>query len=95
MKEASTAAAAQARYKREAAEYAVQYVESGMTVGLGTGTTAIYATRCIAERYISGQLRDIVAFATSRAVWHAAVKMGIPMLTEDMPQGIDLTIDDR
>jgi ribose 5-phosphate isomerase A len=93
MKEASTTAAAQARYKRDAAEYAVQFVQPGMTVGLGTGTTAIYATRCIAERYISGKLRDIVAFATSRAVWHAAVKMGIPMLTEDMPQGIDLTID--
>ena len=93
MKDTGSAQADQARYKREAAEYAVQYVQSGMTIGLGTGTTAIYATRCIAERYISGQLRDIVAFATSRAVWHAAVKMGIPMLTEDMPQGIDLTID--
>ena len=93
MKDTGSAQADQARYKREAAEYAVQYVQSGMTIGLGTGTTAIYATRCIAERYISGQLRDIVAFATSRSVWHAAVKMGIPMLTEDMPQGIDLTID--
>jgi len=83
----------QTRYKQEAAEYAVKFIHSGMTVGLGTGSTAIYATRLIAELYRSGQLRDIVAFATSRAVWHAAVQMGIPMMTEDLPQEIDLTID--
>ena len=83
----------QTRYKQEAAEYAVKFIHSGMTVGLGTGSTAIYATRLIAELYRSGQLRDIVAFATSRAVWHAAVQMGIPMMSEDLPQEIDLTID--
>lgn len=83
----------QGRYKQEAAEFAVQFIQSGMTLGLGTGTTAIYATRRISELYRSGKLRDIVAFATSRAVWHEAVKMGIPMLTEDMPQAIDVTID--
>jgi ribose 5-phosphate isomerase A len=83
----------QARYKQEAAEFAVGFVQSGMTVGLGTGTTAIHATRRIAELYRSGQLRDIAAFATSRAVWHEAVKMGLPMMTEDLPQAIDVTID--
>jgi ribose 5-phosphate isomerase A len=83
----------QAQYKKEAAEYAVQFVQSGMTIGLGTGSTAIFATRRIAELYKSGQLRDIVAFATSRAVWQEAVKLGIPMLTEDLPQEIDVTID--
>ncbi|MDD2901299.1 MAG: ribose-5-phosphate isomerase RpiA [Syntrophales bacterium] len=93
MNESGPGAAAQARYKQEAAEYAVQFIQSGMTLGLGTGTTAIYATRRISELYRSGKLRDIVAFATSRAVWHEAVKMGIPMLTEDMPQAIDVTID--
>jgi len=83
----------QANYKKEAAEYAVQFVQSGMTLGLGTGTTATYATRRISELYRSGRLRDIVAFATSRAVWHEAVRMGLPMLTEDLPQAIDVTID--
>jgi ribose 5-phosphate isomerase A len=84
---------AQAKYKQEAAEYAVKFIESGMTVGLGTGSTAIFATRRIAELYKNGQLRDIVAFATSAAVWQEAVKLGIPMLTEDLPQEIDVTID--
>ena len=89
----ATGLEAQARYKQEAAEYAVRFVQSGMTVGLGTGTTAIYATRRISELYRSGQLRDIVAFATSKTVWQEAVTLGIPMLTEDLPQGIDATID--
>ena len=86
-------AEAQARFKQEAAEYAVKFIESGMTVGLGTGSTAIFATRRIAELYKSGQLRDIVAFATSAAVWQEAVKLGIPMMTEDLPQELDVTID--
>jgi ribose 5-phosphate isomerase A len=84
---------AQALYKQEAAEYAVQFVQSGMTVGLGTGTTAIFATRHIAVLYKSGQLREIAAFATSRAVWQRAVELGIPMLTEDLPRALDVTID--
>jgi ribose 5-phosphate isomerase A len=84
---------AQARYKQEAAEFAVQFIQSGMTVGLGTGTTAIFATRRIAELLKNGQLSQIVAFATSKAVWQEAVKLGIPMLTEDLPQEIDVTID--
>lgn len=77
-----------------AAEYAVTYVQSGMIVGLGTGSTAIFATRLIAELLQGGQLRDIRAFATSKAVWDEAVRSGIHMLTEDMPQAIDLTIDE-
>ena len=84
---------AHARYKQEAAEYAVQFVQSGMIVGLGTGSTAIYAVRRIAELYRDRELRGIVAFATSRAVWQEAVKLGIPMLGEDLPQEIDVTID--
>ena len=84
---------AQARYKQEAAEYAVQFIQSGMTVGLGTGSTAIYATRRIAELYRNGLLRDIVAVATSTVVWQEVVKLGIPMLTEDLPREIDVTID--
>jgi ribose 5-phosphate isomerase A len=84
---------AQARYKQEAAEFAVQFIQSGMTVGLGTGSTAIFATRRLAELMHGGQLRQIVAFATSKVMWQEAVKLGIPMLTEDLPQQIDVTID--
>jgi ribose 5-phosphate isomerase A len=83
----------QDHFKQEAAEYAVTYVKSGMIVGLGTGSTAIFATRHIAELLHRRELLDIRAFATSKAVWEEAARLGIPMLTDDMPLEIDLTID--
>jgi ribose 5-phosphate isomerase A len=82
-----------AALKQAAAEYAVRYVESGMTVGLGTGSTAIFAIRHIGTLLQSGKLKNIVGFATSRASWDAAVELKIPMLTEDLPKPIDVTID--
>ena len=82
-----------AALKKEAAEYALRYIQSGMTVGLGTGSTAIFAIRRIGELLKSGELKDIVGFATSRASWDAAVELCIPMLTENLPRDIDVTID--
>jgi len=81
------------RYKQQAAERAVEFLHSGMVVGLGTGSTAIFATRCIAGLLHGGQLRDILGFATSRAVWEEAWQLGIPMMAEEIPKPIDLTID--
>ena len=76
-----------AALKKAAAEYAVRYVESGMTVGLGTGSTAIFAIRHIGALLQSGELKNIVGFATSRASWDAAVELNIPMLTGRPAQG--------
>lgn len=83
----------QAALKKEAAVYAVRYVKSGMTVGLGTGSTAIFAIRHIGALLKTGELKNVVGFATSRASWDAAVELNIPMLTEDLPKDIDVTID--
>jgi ribose 5-phosphate isomerase A len=82
-----------ARLKQLAGEQAAALVESGMVVGLGTGSTAIFATRRIGELIRTGGLRDIVAIATSRATDAAARDLGIPMLTDDIPRAVDITID--
>jgi ribose 5-phosphate isomerase A len=82
-----------ARLKQLAGEQAADLVESGMVVGLGTGSTAIFATRRIAERLRTGDLKDITAIATSRATDVAARELGIPMLTDDIPSAVDITID--
>ena len=66
------------QYKIEAAQAAAAFVQSGMKVGLGTGSTAIWATRRIAELLANGSLRDIAGFATSRATWDEANRLGIP-----------------
>lgn len=65
-----------------------------MVVGLGTGSTALFATRRIAQLLHDGQSKDILCFfATSKAVWHEARRLRIPMMTEEMPHAIDITID--
>lgn len=85
--------AAELRYKQAAAERAVEFVQPGMKVGLGTGSTAIFATRRIAALLHSGALRGLVAFATSTATAEEANRLGIPLLPDDLPADLDLTID--
>jgi len=82
-----------AAFKKQAGERAAALVTSGMVVGLGTGSTAIFATRRLGELLASGSLRDVVGFPTSRATEEEARRLSIPLLSEDLPRGIDLTID--
>lgn len=79
--------------KQQAGEYAADLVESGMVIGLGTGSTAIFATRRIAQRLRSGDLRDIVAVPTSLATEAAAIELAIPLTTLAEHPRVDITID--
>lgn len=83
----------QALLKQQAAERAVEFIKPGMVVGLGTGSTAIFATRRIASLIADGSLAGVVGFATSDSVRQEAERLGIPMIGEDMPRAIDVTID--
>lgn len=93
MKQASTSSNPVTKFKERASKRAVQFVKSGMKVGLGTGSTAIFATRRIAELLKTGDLSDIVAFATSKATAEEAVRLGIHLLPDDLPEDLDVTID--
>ena len=66
--------------KRAAAQSAVAHVRSGMTIGLGTGSTAKHAIDIIGEQVARGDLRDINAVATSRASEARARALGIPIV---------------
>jgi ribose 5-phosphate isomerase A len=79
--------------KQMAGEYAVRFVESGMVVGLGHGSTAIYALRKIAVLLGSGELQDIAGIACSLEVEHQARALGIPLTTLEAHPVIDVTID--
>jgi ribose 5-phosphate isomerase A len=79
--------------KRLAGEHAAGMVESGMVVGLGTGSTAVWAVRAVGRRLASGELRDVVAVPTSDRTADDARALGIPLLDDDVPWEIDLTID--
>ena len=79
--------------KRKAGERAVDFVESSMVVGLGHGSTAVFALRRIAQLLREGQLREIVGVPCSRQVEAEARKLGFPLTTLDEHPVIDLTID--
>ena len=80
-------------YKEAAAQQAVEFVESGMIVGLGFGSTAIYAVREIARKFSAGELDGILGVPTALSVEHEALKLGIPLTTLDDNPKVDLTID--
>jgi ribose 5-phosphate isomerase A len=80
-------------YKKQAAESAVEHVESGMVVGLGTGSTAILAVRRIAELIAAGTLTDIVGVPTSEATAEEARQLGVALASLNEHPLVDLTID--
>ena len=79
--------------KQQAGEFAAGFIEPGMVIGLGTGSTAIFATRRIAQRLRSGDLRAIAALPTSLATEAAATELGIPLTSLAAHPRIDITID--
>ena len=79
--------------KRKAAHSAVELVQSGMVVGLGTGSTTSFAVIRIGERIKSGDLKNIVGIPTSIRTEKLARDLNIPMATLDDQPEIDVTID--
>lgn len=77
--------------KKLAAEKAVECVEDGMIVGLGTGSTAFWAIQKIAQRIKEGL--NIRAVASSRNSEDLANKLGIPLVSFSDIDFIDITID--
>ncbi|WP_104990402.1 ribose 5-phosphate isomerase A [Deinococcus sp. NW-56] len=78
--------------KKEAALRAVALVESGMRVGLGTGSTAKYAIEELGRKLAVGELKDIVGVATSEASEALAREVGVPVQPLD-PRPLDIAID--
>lgn len=75
--------------KRLAAEAAAELVESGMTVGLGTGSTVAHLLPAIARR----ELSDIRCVATSVATEEQARELGIPVERFNALERLDIAID--
>ncbi|MFQ5638821.1 MAG: ribose-5-phosphate isomerase RpiA [bacterium] len=75
--------------KKAAAQAAVLFVEDGMIVGLGTGSTAYYAIQLIGRKVLAGL--NIQAVPTSQATAVLAEENHIPLLSEFTE--VDVTID--
>ncbi|KAF8117086.1 hypothetical protein N665_0012s0096 [Sinapis alba] len=79
--------------KRIAAYKAVDFVKSGMVLGLGTGSTAKHAVAHIGELLRQGKLENIVGIPTSKKTQEQALSLGIPLSDLDAHPFIDLSID--
>jgi len=77
--------------KRIAAETAVEYLEDGMVVGLGSGTTAYWAIQKMGERVRTGL--KIKAIASSKKSENLAKEQGIELILFSELEFIDITID--
>lgn len=79
--------------KRKAAAFAVGFVESGMVVGLGTGSTTQFALEQLGELIRGGRLRDVAGIPSSLRTEAAAREFGIPLTDLEAHPFIDVTID--
>ena len=77
-------------HKQAAAEKALELVQDGMLLGLGSGTTARFFTEGLG-RLVEGGLK-VRAVPSSRATAELAASLGIPIVTELLGQ-IDLAVD--
>jgi ribose 5-phosphate isomerase A len=81
----------QEEMKRLAAEKACEYIEDGMILGLGTGSTVDYALIKIGNMIKDGL--DIKGIPTSSRTKKTAIEHNIPLTTFEENPNIDLTID--
>jgi ribose 5-phosphate isomerase A len=79
------------RLKLAAAKRAVEFVESGMVVGLGTGSTAAFVVESLAARVVGGLA--VLAIPTSEHTAALARRLGIPLTSFAEHRRIDLAID--
>jgi ribose 5-phosphate isomerase A len=79
------------REKQIAARAAVELVQSGNIVGLGSGSTATYAVQYLAERVRKGL--KILGIPTSQRTKQLAEQLGIPLTTLDEHDQIDIDFD--
>jgi len=75
-----------------AAKRAVDYVEDGMRVGLGTGSTAAWMVRCLGELVRDGGMK-IKGVPTSSRTADLARQVGIEVISLDEAKWLDVTID--
>jgi len=72
------------------------YVRSGMKIGMGTGSTAMFAVERLAQKIQDGTLSDLTVVATSFQTEIALQEAGIPVYTLNSPEvkgALDLAID--
>ena len=79
--------------KQVVADAAIKEVESGMILGLGSGSTSALMIKCLSNEICAGKLKNIRGVATSFQSEVLALELGIPLIDLASVSKIDLAID--
>jgi ribose 5-phosphate isomerase A len=79
--------------KKQAAQKALEFVQDGMVLGLGSGSTTYHFIEMLGEKMRLGGLHDIQGAPTSEATASQARRLGIPLTTLSRHETLDLAID--
>lgn len=77
--------------KKHAAIAAMEFVEDGMTIGLGTGSTAKYFVELLADEIADGLV--VRCIETSEQTRRQAESLGVPLLPAEQIETIDIVVD--
>jgi len=79
--------------KQQAAEAAIEFIQSGMVVGLGHGSTVHHALEALAKRVKNGDVKDLICIPASSQTEAEAGRLGLALGDLNDVTSIDLTID--
>lgn len=77
----------------QAARYAVDLIQDGMVVGLGTGSTTRYALEALSEKIKGGALNNVVGIPSSERTAKIAKNLKIPLSDFSQFKNADISID--
>ena len=83
----------QNQMKKAVAQAAVDQIQNGMILGLGSGSTAALMIEALAIKIKSGEIKDVVGVTTSFQGEVLASELGIPLKSLSSVSEIDLAID--
>ena len=83
----------QTKMKKAVAQAAVDQIQDGMILGLGSGSTAAFMIEALAQKIKSGEIKDVVGVTTSFQGEVLATELEIPLKALSSVSGIDLAID--
>ena len=79
--------------KRMVAKEALKYIDDDMIIGLGTGSTTAHFIQMLGKKLMTGELEDVYGIPTSHQSRLLALESGIPVVSLDEVDAIDLAID--
>jgi len=79
--------------KRMVAKEALKYIDDDMIIGLGTGSTTAHFIQMLGKKLMTGELEDVYGIPTSHQSRLLALESGVPVVSLDEVDAIDLAID--